>query len=182
MAAWSTLFRLPGQNLVKNRLSLVNLIPKNVVGNTQTRSMSDTMVIKATRWQWDKTKDTFHFYFFVGAIPITIIIFCSNIFVGPATLSPIPEGYVPKYWEYYRHPISRFLARYIYCSPQKDYEKSLHAIWIEGQVIEVRKLEKKVWALMAERQDYKYNYFIPYNNSATKEFRELLKRSNDNME
>lgn len=59
-------------------------------------------MIQASRWQWHKTKDLCHFYFLVGAIPLGIITFCTNVFVGPATLKPIPEGYEPKYWEYYR--------------------------------------------------------------------------------
>ena len=64
--------------------------------------MSHNMVITASRWQWHVTKDLFHFYFMVGAIPLGIITFLANIYVGPATLTPIPEGYEPKYWEYYR--------------------------------------------------------------------------------
>lgn len=61
-----------------------------------------TMVITPSRWQWDKLKDYAHLYVCVAAIPIGIIIFYANVFVGPATLSEIPEGYVPKHWEYYR--------------------------------------------------------------------------------
>ena len=38
----------------------------------------------------------------VGAIPATAIIFYSNVFIGPATLTPIPEDYEPKHWEYYK--------------------------------------------------------------------------------
>lgn len=38
----------------------------------------------------------------IGLIPVGLIITYSNIFVGPATLSEIPKGYVPKHWEYYR--------------------------------------------------------------------------------
>lgn len=61
-----------------------------------------TMPIIASRWQWHKTKDWIHFYFFVGAIPIALIIFYANVFIGPATLEEIPEGYTPQRWEYYR--------------------------------------------------------------------------------
>lgn len=70
------------------------------VQQTPSRVMSNTFIIEASRWQWHKTKDMFHLYFMVAAIPMSIIIFCSNIFVGPATLTPIPEGYVPEHWEY----------------------------------------------------------------------------------
>lgn len=38
----------------------------------------------------------------LGLIPVGIVITGSYIFVGPATLQEIPEGYTPKHWEYYR--------------------------------------------------------------------------------
>lgn len=61
-----------------------------------------TFRIVPSRWQWQKFKDLFHLYILVGAIPVGAIIFYSNVFIGPATLSEIPEGYIPKHWEYYR--------------------------------------------------------------------------------
>lgn len=60
-----------------------------------------------------------HLYVMVGLIPVTAIIFCANVFIGPAQLTPIPEGCNPKHWEYHRHPITRFIARYIHNSPQQ---------------------------------------------------------------
>lgn len=71
------------------------------------------------RWQWHKFKDMFHYYLMVGLIPVGAIIFYTNVFIGPAQLTPIPEGYEPKHWEYHRHPITRFIARYIHSSPQQ---------------------------------------------------------------
>lgn len=38
----------------------------------------------------------------VGAIPWACLIFYCDVFIGPAKLAPIPEGYEPKEWEYYR--------------------------------------------------------------------------------
>ena len=61
-----------------------------------------TMVITPSRWQWHKTKDILHLYFMVGAIPTALMLFLSSTFVGPAELTPIPEGYEPKHWEYHR--------------------------------------------------------------------------------
>lgn len=66
-----------------------------------------TMHIAPSRFQWNKFKDNLHFYTLVGAIPCLLIIFGTNVFIGPATLTPIPEGYEPKHWEYHR-VITRF--------------------------------------------------------------------------
>lgn len=71
------------------------------------------------RWQWHKFKDMLHYYAMVGLIPVSAIIFYTNVFIGPAQLEPIPEGYVPKHWEYHRHPITRFISRYIHNNPQQ---------------------------------------------------------------
>lgn len=115
-----------------------------------------TLQITPSRFQWNKFKDLFHFYLFLGAIPAGCIIFYANVFVGPATLSEIPEDYVPKHWEYYRviiwlflfdvvtesiifqHPISRFIARYILTSPQQEYEKFLHYAFEEDEKRKLR--------------------------------------------
>lgn len=58
--------------------------------------------LQPSRWQWNKFKDLLHFYIAIGVIPLGLIVLFTNIFVGPATLSEIPEGYEPKYWEYYK--------------------------------------------------------------------------------
>lgn len=75
------------------------------------------------RWQWHKFKDMFHYYLMVGLIPVTGIILYTNIFIGPAELTPIPADYNPKHWEYHRHPITRFIARYIHNNPQQVIRK-----------------------------------------------------------
>ena len=58
--------------------------------------------ITPSRWQWQKTKDLLHFYVMLGVIPLSLITFLAYVFVGPAQLEEIPEGYIPKNWEYYR--------------------------------------------------------------------------------
>lgn len=60
------------------------------------------MTIKPSRFQWDKFKDLMHFYVMLGLVPVTGLVLYSNIFVGPAQLAEIPEGYTPKHWEYER--------------------------------------------------------------------------------
>lgn len=60
------------------------------------------MNILPSRYVWNKFKDTIHFYVVLGLIPVGLVITYSNIFIGPAQLQPIPEGYHPKHWEYHR--------------------------------------------------------------------------------
>lgn len=120
-----------------------------------------TFPLAPTKMQWHKTKDTFHFFFMLGAIPCALVVFYANVFIGPATLEPIPEGYVPKYWEYHRHPISRFLSKTFHVSPQEDYEKMCHFLYEESKKMELRQLEKDIKAKMAERRDYQAYYYRP---------------------
>jgi NADH dehydrogenase (ubiquinone) 1 beta subcomplex subunit 5 len=49
----------------------------------------------------------------LGVIPLGLITLYANVFVGPATLSEIPEDYTPKYWEYYRVLTFHYMARVI---------------------------------------------------------------------
>lgn len=68
------------------------------------RCMSEQrlLIIQPSRFQWHKAKDWFHFYFLVGIIPVVTTVFFVNVFIGPATLTEIPEDYVPKEWEYHQ--------------------------------------------------------------------------------
>uniref|UniRef100_A0A1L8DZQ8 NADH dehydrogenase [ubiquinone] 1 beta subcomplex subunit 5, mitochondrial n=3 Tax=Nyssomyia neivai TaxID=330878 RepID=A0A1L8DZQ8_9DIPT len=117
------------------------------------------MFITASRFQWHKFKDFLHFYVMLGIIPIVGIVFYTNVFIGPATLTEIPEGYEPKYWEYYKHPITRFIARYMSTPPQQEYEKYCHHIYEENEKRQVRAVEAKVKDLMRERSDYQAYYY-----------------------
>lgn len=42
-----------------------------------------------------------HFYIMLGAIPAALVITYINLFIGPARLAEIPEGYVPEAHEYF---------------------------------------------------------------------------------
>lgn len=68
------------------------------------RPMSDHRLFPytPTRFQWSKFKDLMHLYLSLGIIPLGLLVAYVNIFIGPATIAEIPDGYEPKYWEYYR--------------------------------------------------------------------------------
>lgn len=61
-----------------------------------------TMQIIPSKYQWQKYKDQLHYYILLGVIPLSAVVLYANIYIGPATLCEIPEGYVPKQWEYYK--------------------------------------------------------------------------------
>lgn len=65
------------------------------------------MNIVPTRWYDLEFRELFSFYLTLVAAPLVAISLCSNIFIGTATLKPIPEGYEPREEEYERHPITR---------------------------------------------------------------------------
>lgn len=67
--------------------------------------------ITPTRYQWHKFKDALHFYLMVGLLPVGALITYVNIFIGPAQLTPIPEDYTPKHWEYHR--VSAFVLLFM---------------------------------------------------------------------
>ncbi|VVC87233.1 unnamed protein product [Leptidea sinapis] len=122
MVSWSALGRTFGITLLKNNSKspfLVQNVKFNVGQNLKGDHEHRTMAMQPSRWQWHKFKDMFHYYFMIGIIPVAGIIFYTNVFIGPAQLTPIPDDYTPKHWEYHRHPITRFIARYIHNNPQQ---------------------------------------------------------------
>ncbi|KAL0103621.1 hypothetical protein PUN28_017714 [Cardiocondyla obscurior] len=173
MAVWSSILRATRQKLLQS-----SNCGRTILTNGQVRCMSEdrTFVIRPSRFQWHKTKDWFHFYFLLGAIPVGIGITLTNVFIGPATLQEIPEGYVPKEWEYLQHPIKRFFQRYLFPSPQQEYEKQLHIIYHESQLRKVRCLEHQVNQAMALNRDYRSNYFKEFYGA---KYLHLYKRRND---
>lgn len=54
-----------------------------------------------SRFQWHKFKDSLHYAVAIGVIPVTALLTYVNIFIGPATLTKVPEGYEPEHWEYH---------------------------------------------------------------------------------
>ncbi|XP_069702894.1 NADH dehydrogenase [ubiquinone] 1 beta subcomplex subunit 5, mitochondrial [Periplaneta americana] len=165
MAGWSSLQVLirgsPSKFAVGSQICRFNVI------SAQQRMMSGghgprILPLTPSRWQWHKFKDLAHYYFMIGLIPVGLVVFYANVFVGPAKLSEIPEGYEPKHWEYHRNPITRFIARYLLPSPQQEYEKFLHQIYEEDEKAKIRLLENKIRAKMAERHDYQGYYTRPF--------------------
>ncbi|XP_076240376.1 NADH dehydrogenase (ubiquinone) SGDH subunit [Calliopsis andreniformis] len=173
MATWNRLLLLGSQKLLKPNGLFSKFLPKN--DGTRCMSGDRTMIITASRWQWHKTKDMLHLYVMVGAIPIAIIVFTANVFIGPATLEPIPEGYTPQHWEYYRSPITRFFARYFCPNPQQEYEKYMHHLVHNYEIKKLRDVQSAVKTSIRYHQDYPaFSYKRSLQVSDIKKHRERL--------
>lgn len=87
------------------------------------------MSIKPTRWVDVQVRDDLHLWFMLVGGSLLAISAYANVMVGSATLSPIPEGYQPQEHEYSPHPISRWLVKHVFRTPQMVYETTLHVVW-----------------------------------------------------
>ncbi|XP_072264249.1 NADH dehydrogenase [ubiquinone] 1 beta subcomplex subunit 5, mitochondrial [Pyxicephalus adspersus] len=107
----------------------------------------------------NKFKSYFKFYVLLGAVPAGIVILLINIFIGPAELAEIPEGYVPEFWEYYQHPISRWIARNVFIPVDESYEKAMAVIHQEEEKRHLRLYEDIARSSMRLRGDGPWYHF-----------------------
>ncbi|XP_058297316.1 protein diaphanous homolog 2 [Hylobates moloch] len=76
-----------------------------------------------------------------------------NVFIGETELVEIPEGYIPEQWEYYKHPILRWIVHTFSDDPENNYERTMAILQTETEKAELQIKEPEVQRLMWKRRD-----------------------------
>jgi len=127
------------------------------------------MRIQPSQHYWGKFKDTLHFYILLGLVPLTAITMLTAIFVGPAELTEYdPEDYTPEYWEYFKHPVSRFIAKYISSDKVIDYETFCSKMAEESENMILKKIDREIFDMMRITADNKSYFYAPYQTQISR--------------
>lgn len=132
--------------------------------------------IYATKWanNWE------NFYFLLGAIPLAVITTIVNIRANPE-LTEVPEGYEPRHWEYFKHPLSRWIARYLIDCQEKEYEMFMSMFEMNSQDKILYNIAANVETVMKFYNDHRSIYFRPFHAEGYRYGREQYALMTTNM-
>ena len=139
--------------LQQNRAQLQNAMPKRCGGH-------NTMMIKPTAYDSRFLRNWWHFYVLLIGIPTAVITVIINIRANPELIE-IPEGYEPRHWEYYKHPVSRWVAKNMYYPMELEHELIMAHQEYKSEAKILRKLASKVDRVMRFYNDHRSKYFTP---------------------
>uniref|UniRef100_UPI001939695D NADH dehydrogenase [ubiquinone] 1 beta subcomplex subunit 5, mitochondrial-like n=1 Tax=Styela clava TaxID=7725 RepID=UPI001939695D len=81
------------------------------------------------------------FYTALGLVPSLLLMFYTSYVVGEAELYDYDmDQYEPEFYEFFAHPITRFLARYCMEDPKLSYYKDIYAIELKTSWTRLGKL------------------------------------------
>ncbi|XP_075058273.1 NADH dehydrogenase [ubiquinone] 1 beta subcomplex subunit 5, mitochondrial [Mixophyes fleayi] len=151
----------PFQRGVLGRSGLVKSVPPAAAVPVRFSSHGPRLFVVRPSTYYDKRfLQLLKYYVLLSAVPTAVVITLINIFIGPAELAEeIPEGYIPEKWEYYPHPITRCLAKYVFDSYQKSYEKEMALLHIENEKRLLRLYEKEARRHMRQKGDGPWYHF-----------------------
>uniref|UniRef100_A0A8C4X0A0 NADH dehydrogenase [ubiquinone] 1 beta subcomplex subunit 5, mitochondrial n=1 Tax=Eptatretus burgeri TaxID=7764 RepID=A0A8C4X0A0_EPTBU len=109
--------------------------------------------IRSTRFHDSRFLRLFRNYALLTGLPALAVITYVNVFIGEAELTEIAENYEPYNWEYYKHPITRWIVKYIVDPEEKHHEKALHLLSEEMDRMKFREQNLQVQTLMRTRGD-----------------------------
>lgn len=155
-----------GGSILANQQQQLNKLTKRWSGH-------NAMEIEPSNFAWKKFKDLFHFYTILGLVPITVLGTIIGIRANPE-LREIPEGYEPRHWEYYKHPITRWIARYVFAAPDLCNECAISLHEQHSETLILRKIEKDVNTVMSFYNDHRSKFFIPYYAESHRQGRDFL--------
>merc|ERR1719391_1361279 len=121
----------------------------------------DKIRITYSRWNDRVVLNTAALWMTIVGMPLGAISFYTNVFIGPAKIAPIPEGYEPEDYEYSWHPITRFVQKHFHRPEQQWYEMTMHDNWEKWRETHKLRLLAEVKRQMASEGDYAAYYYYP---------------------
>lgn len=121
----------------------------------------NNMEITPSNADWNLLKNWTHFYMMLAIIPASVLTTILGIRANPE-LSEVPDGYEPRIWEYYKHPITRWMVRYMYVPMEREHELMMGYFEWDSEVEIMTNIIKKVDKVMKFYHDHRSYYFLPF--------------------
>lgn len=137
-----------------------NLVKQNVI--CKRWSGHNVMDVEPSNWSWRKFKDALHLHGMLVGVPMAVIVTIINIRANPE-LTEIPEGYEPRHWEYFKHPISRWMAKYMFLPMEIEQELTLASYEYQAETQIMKEIQTNCEKVMSFYNDHRSRYFWPFS-------------------
>lgn len=134
----------------------------------------NAMNIRPSNFSYKYLKDSVHFWTLVTLVPIFVFTAIVSVRSNPE-LTEIPEDYEPRHWEYFKHPLTRFMAKHLFMPMETEFECKMAQREMESETDVMRRIEKAVDKTIRFYNDHRTRYFSPV-------FGEYFRRGRENIE